>query len=244
MNSSGKDPVKSNTELDYAPPWARESAREPTRPVLGEPVALPAEKRAENKLVGWANRNSGDDRAWQQRALDPELVPEPPAGVSNVWPTMLRLGIVCSIAAIVAAAVVLLFNLKQSVHHTAQVNVQPSSLTADNGALPLVDSVRIVPSSIEPGLTDASSAIMSAPPLAPAQAPVAAPSPHAIASLPAPNQSSANIETPPASTVNQSLVNESVANPPAVNRSGVNQPTVSPVDANSAAGEAPSKVQT
>ena len=149
MNSSGKDPVKSNTELDYAPPWARESAREPTRPVLGEPVALPAEKRAENKLVGWANRNSGDDRAWQQRALDPELVPEPPAGVSNVWPTMLRLGIVCSIAAIVAAAVVLLFNLKQSVHHTAQVNVQPSSLTADNGALPLVDSVRIVPSSIE-----------------------------------------------------------------------------------------------
>jgi hypothetical protein len=49
---------------------------------------------------------------------------------------MLRLGIVCSIAAIVAAAVVLLFNPKQSVHHNAQVNVQPSSLTADNGALP------------------------------------------------------------------------------------------------------------
>ena len=85
---------------------------------------------------------------------------------------------------------------------------------------------------------------MSAPPLAPAQAPVAAPSPQAIASLPVPNQSSANIETPPASTVNQSLVNEPVANPPAVNWSGVNQPTVSPVDANSAAGEAPSKVQT
>src|SRR5207302_3988123 len=49
---------------------ARESARDQTRAVLGEPVALPADKRAANKLVSWANRNSGDDRAWQQRALE------------------------------------------------------------------------------------------------------------------------------------------------------------------------------
>jgi hypothetical protein len=216
MNSPSKDPVRSNPELDYAPPWARESARDPMRPVLGEPVALPAEKRAENRLVSWANRNSGDDRAWQQRALDPELVPEPPAGVSNVWPTMLRLGIVCAIAAIVAAALVLLFNPKQNVHHTAQVNAPPSSLTADNRTL---------------SLTDASSAIVSAPPpqIPPAQAPVAAPPPQAIASLSPPNQSSANVETPPGSAVNQPVVN---------------QPTVSPVEANSAASEAPSKAQT
>jgi len=240
MNSP-KDPVRSSSELDYAPPWAREPAREPMRPVLGEPVALPAEKRTENKLVSWANRNSGDDRAWQQRALDPELVPEPPAGVSNIWPTMLRLGIVCVIAAIVAAAVVLLFNPKQNGHHTAQVNAPPSSLTADNRALPLVDSVRIVPGSIASGLTDASSPIASTPPpqIPPAQAPVAAPPPQAIASLPPPNQSPANVETPPAATVNQSAVNEPVANQPAVNR-----PTVSPAEANSAASEAPSKVQT
>jgi hypothetical protein len=240
MNSP-KDPVRSNSELDYAPPWAREPAREPMRPVLGEPVALPAEKRTENKLVSWANRNSGDDRAWQQRALDPELVPEPPAGVSNIWPTMLRLGIVCVIAAIVAAAVVLLFNPKQNGHHTAQVNAPPSSLTADNRTLPLVDSVRIVPGLIAPGLTDPSSAIVSAPPpqLPSAQAPVAAPTPQAIASLPPPNQSSANVETPPASTVNQSAVNEPVVNQPVANR-----PTVPPVEANSAASEAPSKVQT
>jgi hypothetical protein len=231
MNSPSKDPVRSSPELDYAPPWARESARDPMRPVLGEPVAPPAEKRAENRLVNWANRNSGDDRAWQQRALDPELVPEPPAGVSNVWPTMLRLGIVCAIAATVAAAVVLLFNPKQNVHHTAQVNAPPSSLTADNRTLPLVDSVRIVPGLIAPGLTDASSAIVSAPPpqTPPAQAPVAAPPPQAIASLPPPNQSSANVETPPASAVNQPVVN---------------QPTVSPVEASPAASEAPSKVQT
>jgi hypothetical protein len=233
MNSP-KDPVRSSSELDYAPPWARESARDPTRPVLGEPVALAAEKRAENKLGSWANRNSGDDRAWQQRALDPELVPEPPAGVSNFWPTMLRLGIVCTIAAVVAAAVVLLFNPKQNVHHTAQVSAPPSSLTADDRSLPLVDSVRIVP-----GLTDASSPIVSAPPpqLPSAQAPVAAPAPQAIASLPPPNQSSANVETPPASTVNQSAVNE--PNQPVANR-----PTVPPVETNSAASEAPSKVQT
>jgi len=234
MNSP-KDPVRSNPELDYAPPWARESAREwardQMRPVLGEPVALPAEKPAENKLVSRANRNSGDDRAWQQRALDPELVPEPPAGVSNVWPTMLRLGMVCAIAAIVAAAVVLLFNPKQNVHHTAQVNALPSSLTADNRTLPLVDSVRIDPGSIAPGLTDASSAIASTTPpqLPPAQPTVAAPPPQAIASLPPPNQSSANVETPPASAVNQPVVN---------------QPTVQPVEPNPTASEAPSKVQT
>jgi hypothetical protein len=250
MNSP-KDPVRSNPELDYAPPWARESARDQMRPTLGEPVALPADKQAENKLVSWANRNSADDRAWQQRALDPELVPEPPADVSNVWPTMLRLGIVCAIAAIVAAAVVLLFNPKQSVHHTAQINAPPSSLTADDRTLPLVDSVRIVPGLVAPGLAtqglaaqglaaqglaapglaDAGSPIASTPPPQPppAQATVPAPPPQAIASLPPPNQSSANVETPPASAVNQPVVN---------------QPTVSPVEANSAANEAPLKVQT
>ena len=251
MNSPSKDPVKPNPELDYAPPWAREpaareSARDPMRPVLGEPVALPAEQRAENKLVSWANRNPGDDRAWHQRALDPELVPEPPAGVSNVWPTMLRLGIVCAIAATVAAAVVLLFNPKQTVHRTAQVNAAPSSLTADDRTPPLVNSARIVPGLVAPGLVaqglaDAGSSIASTPPpqIPPAQANVAAPPPQAIASLPPPNQSPANVETPPASTVNQSAVNEPAANPPAVNR-----PTVSPAEANSAASEAPSKVQT
>jgi GLTT repeat (6 copies) len=250
MNSP-KDPVRSNPELDYAPPWARESARDQMRPTLGEPVALPADKQAENKLVSWANRNSADDRAWQQRALDPELVPEPPADVSNVWPTMLRLGIVCAIAAFVAAAVVLLFNPKQSVHHTAQTNVTPSSLTADDRTLPLVDSVRIVPGLVAPGLAtqglaaqglaaqglaapglaDAGSPIASTPPPQPppAQATVPAPPPQAIASLPPPNQSSANVETPPASAVNQPVVN---------------QPAVSPVEANSAANETPSKVQT
>ena len=236
MNSPSKDPVRSNPELDYAPPWARESARESardlTRPVLGEPVALPADKRAENKHVSWANRNSGDDRAWQQRALDPELVPEPPAGVSNVWPTMLRLGIVCTIAAIVAAAVVLLFNPKQSVHHTAQVNAPPSSLTSDDGTLPLVDSVRIVPGLVAQGLAAQGLAAqgLAAQSLADAGSPIAStPPPQAIASLPPPNQSSANVETPPASAINQPVAN---------------QPTVSPVEASPAASEAPSKVQT
>jgi hypothetical protein len=237
MNSP-KDPVRSNSQLDYAPPWAREPARESVRdqmrPILGEPVALPADKRAGDKLVSWANRNSADDRAWQQRALDPELVPEPPAGVSNVWPTMLRLGIVCAIAAIVAAAVVLLFNPKQSVHHTAQINATPSSLTADDRTLPVVDSVRIVPGLVAPGmvasgLADAGSPNATTPSPQPTQATVAAPPPQAIASLPPPNQSSANVEMPPASTVNQPVVNE---------------PTVSPVEANSAASEAPSKLQT
>ena len=221
MNSPLRIQSVSNPELDYAPPWARELAREwardQMRPVLGEPVALPAEKPAENKLVSKANRNPGDDRAWQQRALDPELVPEPPAGVSNVWPTMLRLGMVCAIAAIVAAAVVLLFNPKQNVHHTTQVNAPPSSLTADNRTLTLwYTSVRIDPGSIAPGLTDASSAIASTTPpqIPPAQASDAAPPPEAITSLSPPSQSSANVETPPASAVNQPVVNQPVPSNP------------------------------
>src|SRR5262249_9511452 len=52
------------------------------------------------------SRSFGDDRSWHQRALEPELVPEPPSGASNHWPMMLRLGAVCTIAAMVAAAVV------------------------------------------------------------------------------------------------------------------------------------------
>jgi hypothetical protein len=140
---------------------------------------------------------------------------------------MLRLGIVCTIAAIVAAAVVLLFNPKQSVHHTAQVNAPPSSLTSDDGTLPLVDSARIVPGLVAQGLAAQGLAAQS---LADAGSPTAStPPPQAIASLPPPNQSSANVETPPASAVNQPVVN---------------QPTVSPVEASPAASEAPSKVQT
>jgi len=69
------------------------------------------------------SRSFGDDRPWHQRALEPELVPAPPAGASNLWPMMLRLGAVCGIAAMVAAAVVVLPTPPAPQHTTTRLDV-------------------------------------------------------------------------------------------------------------------------
>jgi len=107
---------------------ARENmAREQLRPPLGE--RAPGENQEANEIrAGGSLKPSDDrpyDRPWHQRALEPELVPEPPEAAPNFWPTMLRLGIVCAIAAIVAAAVVLLFNPKQGGHNGLQASDPP-----------------------------------------------------------------------------------------------------------------------
>jgi len=115
MNSPDKDP---KSELDYAPPWAREqaareqtareqaareqTARDQFRATLRQSAGAGVEQLAQNDSE---SRSFGDDRPWRQRALEPELVPEPPAGLSNLWLMMLRLGAVCTIAAMVAATV-------------------------------------------------------------------------------------------------------------------------------------------
>ena len=85
------------------------------------------------------SRSFGDDRPWHQRALEPELVPEPPSGASNHWPMMLRLGAVCTIAAMVAAAVVFLFSPKQIAHKIAQANASDDATPAS------IESSRDVP---------------------------------------------------------------------------------------------------
>ena len=85
------------------------------------------------------SRSFGDDRPWHQRALEPELVPEPPSGASNHWPMILRLGAVCTIAAIVAAAVVFLFSPKQIAHKIAQANASDDATPAS------IESSRDVP---------------------------------------------------------------------------------------------------
>src|SRR5215831_20900671 len=96
------DPVRS--ELEYAPPWVREQAareqgtREPApreqmtrdqfRAALRQSGGAAVEQRTRSNSE---SRSFGDDRSWHQRALEPELVPEPPSGASNHWPMMLRL---------------------------------------------------------------------------------------------------------------------------------------------------------
>jgi hypothetical protein len=118
---------------------ARENmAREQLRPPLGEHA--PGENQEANEIgAGGSRQPSVDrpyDRPWHQRALEPELVPAPPEAAPNFWPTMLRLGIVCVIAAIVAAAVVLLFNPKQGGHKGLQASDPPivPALTTEKAA--------------------------------------------------------------------------------------------------------------
>ena len=159
------DPVRS--ELEYAPPWVREqaareqgpgeqgareqAAREPAprEPAPREQMTRDQFRAALRQSGGAAleqrthsnseSRSFSDDRPWHQRALEPELVPEPPSGASNHWPMMLRLGAVCTIAAMVAAAVVFLFSPKQIAHKIAQANASDDATPAS------IESSRDVP---------------------------------------------------------------------------------------------------
>jgi hypothetical protein len=154
MNSPDEDP-KPESELDYAPPWARENvarenaaresaARDPAAPdqtapeqtardlfraTLRHSGGLAVEGAAQNETE---SRSFGDDRPWHQRALDPELVPGPPAGASIVWPALARLFAVCTIAAMVAAAVVFLFSPRQATHKIAQATALAPAGAADD----------------------------------------------------------------------------------------------------------------
>jgi len=168
MTSPSKDPARPDSELDYAPPWAREhmardqgtrdqAARDPMasdpapgeqiRPPPGQSGGMPTEQLTPNDLAS-ENRSFIDDRPWHQRALEPELVPEPPAGASSLWPMMLRLALVCCIAAIVAGAAVMLFSPKQSAHKLGPDDASSQSAAADGPASPSIESPPVVPAMI------------------------------------------------------------------------------------------------
>src|SRR5262249_18628410 len=160
-------------ELEYAPPWVREQAarEEATRDqgsrdqgaseqVAREPA--PREQMTRDQFRAALRQSSGaagepfsrtepeipsfgDDRPWHHRALEPDLVPAPPAGASNLWPMMLRWGAVCTIAAMVGAAVVFLFNPKQTAHKIVQAIAAAPASVADDAAPAAVESSRDVP---------------------------------------------------------------------------------------------------
>jgi hypothetical protein len=140
------DPVRS--EFEYAPPWVREQApreqmtRDQFRAALRQSARAGVEQRAQDNSE---SQSLGDDRPWHQRALEPELVPEPPAGASNLWPMMLRLGAVCTIAAMAAATVVFLFNPKQIAHKIVQASASAPASVADDAAPASIESSRGVP---------------------------------------------------------------------------------------------------
>ncbi len=237
-----KDPVRS--ELDYAPPWVREQvAREqaPRDPVPREAITrdqfraalrqsggAAIERQASNKPE---NRSFGDDRPWHQRALEPELVPGPPAGTSSLWPMMLRLGAVCGVAALVAAAVVFLFSPKQIAHKIAQANTSAPASISDDAAPSPVEPSRGVPTlTVEtsagettPQMPQVAAAIppqlgeqqAAAPPPQPEKPAEPAAPAQQLASLPAPNSSPADIRPSPVPTANEPAPRPTDANPAA-----------------------------
>jgi hypothetical protein len=201
MNSPNKHPGDSDSEPDYAPPWARDQIR----PIFAHSASLPVEKRTPSELIG--GRALGDDPTWLRRGLEPDLVPEPPAGFADFWPIVLRLGIVCGIAAIVAGAVVVLFSGKSTVgvQESVRAKTPPPSIASTSSALPSVQSPGIVPAVLDDKSANAAD---SAPP---AQTPPAQPQPQAAppaasAAAPPPPQvvatAPANVEPSPAPAVN------------------------------------------
>lgn len=278
MNSPDKDP---KSELDYAPPWAREqaareqtareqaareqTARDQFRATLRQSAGAGVEQLAQNDSE---SRSFGDDRPWRQRALEPELVPEPPAGLSNLWLMMLRLGAVCTIAAMVAATVVFLFSPKQLAHKITQASVSASAGDSDD-APSSIESSRGVPAlavetsagvttppaqgevaiATPPRTPQAQLAAAAPPQLAEGQTVTAPPAksetaaePAApaqqIASLPAPTVSSAKIKLAPAPAANELTPRPVDTNPAATDPNPVTNPVSPPVPAQAAPGQA------
>ena len=229
MTSPSKDPARPDSELDYAPPWAREhmardqgtrdqAARDPMasdpapgeqiRPPPGQSGGMPTQQLTPNDLAS-ENRSFIDDRPGHQRALEPELVPEPPAGASSLWPMMLRLALVCCIAAIVAGAAVMLFSPKQSAHKLGPDDASSASANTPPPQMPQAKLAGAAPAPISEG--------QIANPTPPPQ-----PLPRQIASLPAPNQSAPAEAAEP--VVNGS-VPRSIEVPPPINNAA---PTTAP----------------
>jgi hypothetical protein len=251
MNSPDED-RKSVSELDYAPPWAREqAARDQTahdqfRAALRHSGEAVVEKRAQNDPAG---RSFGDDRPWHQRALEPELVPEPPAGVSNFWPMMLRMGAVCTIAAMVAAAVVFLFNPKQTIHKLAQADALAPASAVDDSAPASIESSGGVPTDVPagvpagvPALAVETSAGATAPPPIP-QAQLAAATPpqltqgKVVTAPPAKPDTTAEPTAPAQQIASLPPPSSSPANIGPSPAPAANEPTPRPVEANPAATE-------
>jgi len=190
-------------------------------------------------------RSFSDDRPWRERALEPELVPAPPAGASSLWPLMLRMGFVCTIAAGVAAAVVFLFSPKP-VHKIPQASASleeaaPSSLEpARDGAPASVPALAVEPSAgapTPPRTAPPQAAPTAAPQLAEATAapaPASAAPAQQIASLPPPN-ASPEIRSSPA--INEPAPRPVDANPAATDP----KPTANPAPAAAPAQSAPAQ---
>ena len=204
MNSPSKHPGDSDSEPDYAPPWARDQIR----PMFVHSASLPVEKRTPSELISGGGRTLGDDPAWLRRDLEPDVVPEPPPGFADFWPIVMRLGIVCGIAAMVAGAVVVLFSGKSAVgvQESVRAKTPPPSIASTSSALPSVQSPGIVPAVLDDksaNVADSLPSTQTPPTQAQSQAapPAEAPPNAQVATAPT-NPSPASVEPPPAPVAN------------------------------------------
>jgi hypothetical protein len=184
-------------------------------------------------------RSFSDDRPWRQRTLEPELVPEPPAGTSSLWPLMLRMGFVCTIAAMVAAAVVFLFNPKP-VHKIAQASASAPVSASEEAGSPSLETSRdtaVAPASLPALAVEPSAGVAAAP--AQGQAAIAAPPQVAAAAPPQLADAAAVAPTPPSAAPAQQIASLPPPNSSADTRSSpaMNEPASRPVDASPAAPE-------
>jgi len=222
MNSPSKHPgANSDSESDYAPPWAREQFR----PIFGHSAPLPVEKRTLNELIGGGA--FGDDPSWFRRGLEPDVVPEPPAGLVDFWPIVLRLGIVCGVAAVVAATVVVVFSGRPSVQESVRAKSPPPSIASTGSTLPSVQAPGVVPAVLDDKSANAADSIPQAQtPAAQTQAPPAEmpaasqPAPQVVATAPA-TEPLSSVEASPAPAVNPPAP---AVSPPAIAPSGETAP--------------------
>jgi hypothetical protein len=153
-------------------------------------------------------------------------VPEPPAGFADFWPIVLRLGIVCGIAAIVAGAVVVLFSGKSAVQlqESVRAKTPPPSIASTTSALPSVQSPGIVPAVLDDKSANAADSVPPAqtPPTqpqsqatSPAEAPGAAPSPPQVVATAPANPAPASVEPPAPAIAPPAIPPASETSPPA-----------------------------
>jgi TPR repeat protein len=213
-----------------------QSLRDQLRMALRQSGVIPLEQVTQDDPD---NRGFGDDRPWHQRALEPELVPEPPAGTSNVGPIMLRMGAVCVIAAMVAGAVVFLFSPKQTVHKIAQANVSAPAIAADDASPSSMESSRGMSALTIEEAANASAQVASAAPPQAAQAETAsAPAlPQGQAIAPAPPKPQSQAAAPPQQIASLPAPNTSPANIGSSRAPAVDEPPARPADLNPAGSE-------
>lgn len=203
MSSPIHHPKDLDVSLMYAPPWARESVREPALEPINKlerepasplpiqstapPVEWPSRSRRPNNLRHTFSGDRAMAEMQRQLTLEPNRLPEPPMGSEQyLLPLVLRMGAVATAAAVVAWAMVSVPHGRQDNYSAVQAGFSPPPSTVDTGkqdpwpaALPVggghVDANNVIrPDETSPGMVPQTTPV-SASPSTPVSTPQSAP---------------------------------------------------------------------